>query len=426
MAVFVLDRHKKPLAPCTERRARILLEKRRARVYRMVPFTIRLIDRLVQDSIVPELKLKIDPGSKATGLALNRVDNYGEHVVWLGELRHRGAAIREKLTQRRAFRRRRRNANLRYRAPRFNNRRKPKGWLVPSLQHRVDGVANLVSKIGRVTPVACLTVEIVRFDMQLMQNSEISGVEYQQGTLAGYEVREYLLEKWGRKCAYCGITGMPLQIDHIEPKSCGGSNRISNLTLACAKCNAAKSNRPVEEFLSENPQLRKQILAQAKTPLRDAAVVNSTRKAICQVLQQTGLAVATSTGGRTKWNRVRFGIPKSHALDAACVGQVDTVTGWQKPVCGIKSMGRGAYQRTQLNAFGFPRGYLMHAKSVFGFQTGDLVEALVPKGKYQGKHIGRVAIRERGSFVVKTAFHTVDVSYKHCGLVQRADGYQYF
>jgi hypothetical protein len=48
--------------------------------------------------------------------------------------------------------------------------------------------------------------------LQKLENPEISGIAYQQGTLAGYELREYLLEKWGRKCAYCDATNVPLQI----------------------------------------------------------------------------------------------------------------------------------------------------------------------------------------------------------------------
>ena len=75
-----------------------------------------------------------------------------------------------------------------------------------------------------------------------MQHPEIFGIEYQQGELAGYEVREYLLEKWGRKCTYCGKENIPLQIEHIIPKSKGSSNRISNLAIACEKCNQKKGN----------------------------------------------------------------------------------------------------------------------------------------------------------------------------------------
>jgi len=96
-------------------------------------------------------------------------------------------------------------------------------------------------------------MELARFDMQRIQNPEISGVEYQQGELMGYEVREYLLEKRDRTCAYCGKTDIPLEIEHIVPKSKGGSNRVSNLTLACTECNMKKGNKPLEQFLSRKP-----------------------------------------------------------------------------------------------------------------------------------------------------------------------------
>ena len=76
-------------------------------------------------------------------------------------------------------------------------------------------------------------MELVRFDMQQIENPEISGVEYSQGTLAGFEQREYLLEKWGRKCAYCDAKDVPLNLDHIHSRANGGSNRVSNMTMAC-------------------------------------------------------------------------------------------------------------------------------------------------------------------------------------------------
>ena len=72
MAVFVLDRSGRPLMPCTEKRARLLLERRRARGHKVMPFTIRLVDRLVEDSAFQALRVKLDPGSKTTGMALVR------------------------------------------------------------------------------------------------------------------------------------------------------------------------------------------------------------------------------------------------------------------------------------------------------------------------------------------------------------------
>lgn len=437
MSVFVLDKHKRPLMPCSEKRARLLLARGRAVVHRRVPFVIRLKDRTIERSEVQPLRVALDPGSRATGMALVReketVDTGTGEVsrqrtaLNLFELVHRGHRIRKQLDQRRQFRRRRRGANLRYRAPRFDNRRRPQGWLAPSLRHRVDTTMAWVRHLCRWIPVSAIGIETVRFDTQKLQNPEISGVEYQQGELAGYEVREYLLEKWGRECAYCGAEDTPIEIEHIVPKSRGGSDRVSNLTLACRTCNQAKGNRDIREFLAHDPERLAKILAQAKTPLRDAAAVNATRWALYRALVDTGLPVEAGTGGQTKWNRTRLGIPKTHALDALCVGQVDKVRDWQVPVLRIRCTGRGSYQRTRLTKQGFPRGYLTRSKSAFGFQIGDLVRAVVTKGKKAGTYLGRIAIRASGSFNIQTAGGLVQgIHHRFCTLLQRADGYGYF
>lgn len=436
MAAFVLDCRKKPLMPCSEKRARLLLGRGRARVHRLVPFTIRLIDRQVEDSALQRLRVKIDPGSKTTGIALVRESEKTDaetgavrelaHVAFMAELAHRGHAIRDALAQRSAFRRRRRGANLRHRAPRFDNRTRPAGWLAPSLQHRVQTTMTWVRRLQRLAPVVAVSQELVKFDTQALQNPEIGGVEYQQGALVGYEVREYLLEKWRRTCAYCDTQNVPLHVEHIVPRARGGSNRASNLTLACEPCNTAKGAQPVEAFLAHDPKRLTRILAQAKAPLRDAAAVNSTRWALFHALRSTGLPVETGTGGRTKFNRTRFGLPKTHALDAVCVGAVDAVTDWRMPTLQIKSTGRGSYQRTRLDRFGFPRGLLTRKKRHFGFQTGDMVRATVPAGKKAGTHTGRVAVRTSGSFNVQTSQSVVQgIAHRHCRVLQRGDGYGY-
>ncbi len=436
MSVFVLDRSGTPLMPCSEKRARLLLVRGRARVHRLVPFAIRLIDRHAESCAFQPIQIKLDPGSKTTGIALTRINEQtsiatGEIqrevvVLNLFEIIHRGRQISEALTQRAAFRRRRRSANLRYRAPRFNNRRKPEGWLAPSLQHRIDTTAAWVARLRQLAPITGVAQELVRFDFQQMENPEISGVEYQQGTLAGYEVREYLLEKFARTCCYCGAKNVPLNLDHIRPKSRSGSNRVSNLALACVPCNEKKDADPIEAFLAHDPARLAKVLAQVKRPLKDAAAVNSTRWALFNALKSTGLPVVTGSGGRTKFNRHVLGIPKTHALDAACVGQTDALTAWRMPTLSIKCTGRGSYQRTQLNRFGFPRGYLMRQKAVRGFRTGDRVLAVVPAGKKAGVHVGRVAVRASGSFNIQTGLAVVQgIGHKYCRVLQRGDGYGY-
>ena len=325
-----------------------------------------------------------------------------------------------------SLRRGRRSRKTRYRAPRFLNRTRAPGWLPPSLQHRVDTLFSWVKRISKLAPITSLSQELVKFDTQSMTNPEISGAEYQQGTLAGYELREYLLEKWDRRCSYCDAQGISLEIDHVRPLSKGGSNRVSNLTLACRLCNQSKGNQSVEEFLKKQPKRLNQILNGLKASLKDAAAVNTTRWAIFERLKSTGLPVEAASGGRTKFNRIHLGIPKSHALDAVCVGKIEGVKGWQRPTLVIRCTGRGSYQRTRLTKHGFPRGYLMRTKSVHGFQTGDRVQANVPSGRHKGTHKGRVAIRATGSFNIQTPDGVIQgISYRHCRIISRADGYSY-
>lgn len=386
----------------------------------MYPFTIRLVDRTLQESILQPLRCKIDPGSKVTGIAIVREAAEKQAVITLIELTHRGSFIRDAL-QARSAKRRRRRSTLRYRAPRFNNRRKPNGWLPPSLRHRLETTGTWINRLRKRAPITALTCETVRFDTQKLVTPDIEGIAYQQGTLLGYEIREYLLEKWGRQCAYCDAKNTPLQVDHITPRSRGGSNRIDNLTLACSSCNLKKSNLPIAIF---SPKRAKNICS--KPPLRDAAAVNSTRKALLDHLKSLHLPCEVGTGGQTKFNRERLNIPKTHALDAACTGTVVSLSSWQIPTQQIICKGRGSYQRTRSDRFGFPRGFLLRKKRVDGFQTGDQIIAVVPAGKKKGNYIGRVAIRASGNFNVQTTDGVVQgIASKHCRLVQRSCGYNY-
>ncbi|MFZ3499918.1 RNA-guided endonuclease IscB [Streptomyces sp. 5.8] len=425
--VFVLDRHGIPLQPTSPARARRLLRQGRAVVARHTPFVIRLKDRTVHASQVDGVELGIDPGSKLTGIAVFTAKDGHRRGLYALELAHQGGAIRDRLATRAAYRRGRRSRNLRYRAPRFSNRTRPKGWLAPSLRHRVDTTMSWTTRLARWAPVRTVHVERVAFDTHAMsQGGQLEGAEYQHGTLHGTEVREYLLTKWGRACAYCGATGVPLNIDHIRPRSRGGSDRISNLCTACIPCNEKKSNQPVEHFLRKSHRLLTHILAQGKAPLRDAAAVNATRWALWHALAAVFPAVCTASGGRTKWNRHRTGTPKTHTLDALCVGEFDSVTRTPARVLVVAATGRGSYARTRTDKYGFPRLRLPRQKQFFGYQTGDLARAVVPTGKKTGTHIGRIAVRSTGSFNIKTAQGLVQgIGHRHFRLLQRADGYAY-
>jgi len=393
------------------------LKQGKAAVLRRYPF-ILILKAAHADAEIATLRLKIDPGSKTTGLAIVN-DSAGE-VIWAAELTHRGEAVHEALVKRRAVRRSRRSRHTRY--------RKPKGWLPPSLTSRRENVLAWVSRLRKFCPITALSMDLVKFDMALMQNPTLHGEAYQQGTLCGFELREYVLCKWNHTCAYCGAANVPLELDHVIPRSCGGSDRESNRVPACHRCNQRKGNYSLQEFLQARPAVLHRIQTHLKTPLAGAAAVNSLRWALYQRLQAIGLPIEVGSGGRTKWNRVSRGLPKTHWLDAAVVGastpqvlHVERVVPWL-----IWSTGRQRRQMCLVDEDGFPRSHAKESSRVRGFGTGDMVRAIVPTGKKVGTYVGRVAVRANGSFNITTKVGTIEgISARYMRTIQRSYGYRY-
>lgn len=423
--VFVIDTEKRPKDPIHPAQARQLLRNGKAAIFRKFPFTLILKEARPESTVQP-LRIKIDPGAKTTGIAIVN-DTTGE-VVFAAELQHRGFAIRESLTNRRQLRRGRRARTTRYRKPRFHNRKRLEGWLPPSLMSRVYNIETWVKKIIKSAPITAISQELVKFDTQLMQKPDIQGEEYQQGTLQGYETREYLLEKWGRNCVYCCKPNLPLQVEHIAPRAKGGSNRISNLTLSCEKCNQKKGTKDIKDFLKKEPEKLKKILDQAKKPLVATAAVNATRFKLLEVLKATGLPVETGSGGLTKLNRTQQGLEKTHWIDAAVVGKSTPeklIIKEVKPLL-IQAVGHGSRQACRTDGYGFPNRYVPRIKIHFGFQTGDIVKAIVTTGKKVGEYVGKVAIRSSGSFNIATKNGLVQgISHRFCKRIHAKDGYSY-
>ncbi len=414
--VFVIDTNKKPLNPVHPARARELLTQGKAAVFRTYPFVIILHDA-VEAEIFGEWELKIDPGSKTSGFALVR----NNEVFWGLHLQHRGGLISKSLEQRANTRRNRKSRKTRYRKPRLTNQNKPDKWLAPSLLHRVQTTETWVNRILKYVPLRCIYVEQVKFDMQKMQNPEASGVQYQQGELQGYRVREYLLEKWQRQCAYCGKKEVPLQVEHIEPKAKGGSNRVSNLCLSCSKCNQKKGSRSVKDFLKNKPKILNQILSQAKSPLRDAAAVNATRNRIVEMLETKLVPVIKGEGCQTKMNRINSELPKEHFLDAASVSDrlIKVVSRINKPLIAI-CKGQGGRQKAALNKYGYP---IRHnpLKPIKGWLSGDIAKRI------DTLEFGRVNPRSKSNSFNFTPFggKAVNVLMDKLTLVHRKDGYTY-
>lgn len=435
--VFLLNADRTFLNMIHPARARELQTKGKAAVFRRYPYVLILKEQILNPAL-KEYRLKIDPGSIGTGFAIQ----CGEDIVFLMELNHRGYQIKSDLQQRAGYRRGRRSRNLRYRKKRFN-RNKPEGWLAPSLMHRVQTIETWIKRFLRYCPIDQIDIEQVRFDTQALQNPEVSGSEYQQGTLFQYEVREYLLEKWGRKCAYCGIQNVPLETEHIVPKSKGGTNRVSNLTLACVSCNTLKGNNPVEQFLADKPNVLKAVLAQAKAPLKDAAAVNATRLCLVKAAKQHCLNVRCQTGGRTKFNRSSQNLPKTHSIDAACVGEsgANIILKTRQPLL-VDCKGHGSRQARRNNNKGFPVisvkldpetnkkivKTIEPKKSYKHATAGDVVKVTLFLDRKQvgaGTYSARVKTPSPKGMEAVIQGHRVAVELKYVQFVHRSDGYAY-
>lgn len=417
--VFILNPDRTPLMPCTAKRARKLLEAGRAAVFRRYPFTIIL--KTESETVSQPLALKLDPGSKTTGMALVLEGKTGRKCIWGAALAHRGMAIKLKLQDRRALRSSRRSRKLRHRPARFQNRTKPAGWLPPSLMHRVLTVKSWVRRLDRWTPLDSLSMELVSFDMQKMMNPDIQREEYQKGTLFGLEVKAYLRQKWDDNCAYCGQKGE--EVEHLVPRSRGGTNRISNLVWSCRKCNEKKGDLTLEQFLVKKPAALRKIQEQQTTSLHDATAVNATKYRLLDELKTFGYPVETGSGAQTSFNRQQRGYDKAHWIDAACVGDSGTsvAVGSLRPLL-IKCMGRGSRQACGTDKYGFPVRHRTRQKVFFGFRTGDIVRAVVTAGKKAGTYIGRVSVRATGSFKLPQAD---GIHQRFCSALHKGDGYGY-
>lgn len=441
---LVISNSKVALAPCHPARARKLLRRGDAAVHRLYPFTIRLKHEPV-DPVSTEIEIKIDPGSKVTGIALVQHSKSGSTVVYGINLHHRGQVIKAKLYSRRNIRRSRRNRKTRYRKPRFSNRTTATGWLAPSIMHRVLTVQTWIYRLMRYSHVVKGSVELVKFDMHKLKNPGIVGKDYQQGPLFNTQMREYLLSKFNHTCVYCGGASKDKYLvwEHVVPRSKGGSDSSTNAVLACSCCNRLKGNQSLREWLSKldkplYPALKDhRIVLKKRLPgiikklpkgnLRDAAVVNAIRYRLGDYLGAL-VPFQYHVSWLTKVNRKRLGYVKDHWIDAAVLG-TDTVdlSPKLKPV-HIYCTGHGDRQMTRVNKFGFPRTGAKTLLPAFGYRTGDLVRLDHPK---HGCWVGKVAIRLTGSFVLTTKdpatglTKKVNSNYRYFTKLHSRDGYTY-
>ena len=460
--VIVLDKHKKPVGFMKEKHARKLMEQKRACIYRFFPTVIILMDKDVRDmENLPTYRIKIDPGSKHTGIAF--VCNETNEVMFYEQIEHRADDIVSKMQTRKQARHNRRNRETPYRRCKYKDgdtfkSERGKGKLPPSIKSIGDNIINHIKKMKRFVNITDVSFEAVRFDTQLLDNPDREGIEYQQGEMYGYELREYLLDKYQHTCQYCGgVSKDPvLEREHILPKSRGGSDKLKNATLSCSCCNREKNNLTPEEWLKKIKSANAGIPEDELSDLTKARIngiqnvikhkitggsnkycawVSSTRKYVEEFLYETfgEEHVECSSGGRTKYNRINIlNLPKDHHYDALSVGNIPD-GGYKDKTNGyclyIKATGRGNRLRGLVNACGvIVTKWTDRAKTYNGLKTGDIVRVEIPSGKYKGAYIGRIMIRKSGHHDVKPLGWTKRVTgtkqstYK---VLQAADGYSY-
>ncbi|MFX1465616.1 MAG: RNA-guided endonuclease IscB [Promethearchaeota archaeon] len=390
--IYVLNMRRQPLMPTTQHKGKKLLHEGKAKIVKRCPFTIQL--NYATGETRQPITLGVDIGYMKIGFSA-KTDKL-ELISGTVKLRK---DVSKKIEERRIYRRTRRT-RLGYRPPRFNNRERPEGWLAPSIKHRLDSHIRLVEKLEMLLPIAFKKVEVANFDTQKMQNPEITGVEYQQGTLQGYEVREYLLEKWGRTCAYCGKTNVPVEVEHIVPTSRGGTDRVSNLTLSCRKCNLKKGDKTAMKF--GYPRIQQQ----AKHPLKAPALLNNIRWRIVE-----HLAAEHTYGYITKYERNKLELEKSHVNDAFVIaGGTDQERCRPYKVIQVRRNNRSL----QKNRKGF-KPFIRRQK--YQMQPHDLV-------KYNGKSYKVQGVFNYGTWVRLRNLHgaIVNTNIKNVKLLKYRKG----
>ena len=437
----VLSSDGQPLMPCHPARARKLLAKGRA-----VPhhnkgiFGIRLLDRTRAESAVQDVGLNIDPGSDTTGFAIATDNEDGQRTVLAAvELKHRAKAIKATMTSRRQHRRTRRG-RLRYRAPRFDNRRRQPGTLPPSVDSLRADTMRAVNTLTELYPISNISIERNKFDPQLMANPDIKGIEYQRGTLFGWQVRAYILERDGGRCVYCRRRNVRLQLDHVRPRATG-SDRVDNLVACCRDCNVKKANQPIEQFLADQPELLKLILKRLqRSSLAGAAHVNAALPAIVRDLWQLSLPLSSTDAASVSWNRQQLNVPKTHCYDAALQGQeFTTIASLPSRVLVLRPNNGRSKQKANVDRDGTPVGkpfraqqrlprHLRRSNPAVGhsdrsqrhgpqlISTGDTV-------MLNGR-IGRAVIKARGT---RVALHRtkpqISAKISDCCLIARRPGH---
>ena len=318
--VYVLNKNAEPIMP-TKRHGHVrwLLKQGLAKVVDRKPFTIKLLYDC--DNYVQPIELGIDSGYLHVGLSAKTEK---EELMAIDAVLLSGQ--KERLHDRASYRKNRRQRK-RHRKPRFENRHatKQKGWLAPSIRHKLESHFKLVKMVMSKLPISSIKVEVGNFDIQKIKNPNISDKEYQNGEQKDFwNLREYILFRDKHKCQNDNCknkdTNPILEVHHIKYRSKGGTDCPDNLITLCNKCHTP-ANHKEGHFLYDWMITNKET-----NSFCDAAFMNVVRWRLVEELSKTGLYIDTTYGCETKSKRIALGLEKSHATDAFVIAGGTTQT----------------------------------------------------------------------------------------------------
>ena len=400
MFVYVLNCHGQPLMPCQARKARLLLKAGKAKVARMVPFTIQLL--YGSSGYTQEVSLGVDAGTQHIGASATTE----KVVLFEAEVKPR-TDIQELLAARKQFRRARRNRKTRYRQARFLNRKKRDRWLAPSVQHKVDAHLKAIRLVHKLLPISRTTIEVAQFDLQKIKNPDINGVEYQQGPQLGFwNVREYVLFRDNHTCQWCKGKSKDcvLNVHHIESRKTGGDSPDNLITL-CETCHDLTHRTHQEHTIKRKSK-----------GFRDASQMGIVRWRIYEQAKASFPDVHLTYGYITKHTRITNELGKSHLIDARCMSgnPLASSDGTWHLVMLVRRNNRQLHKATIRK--GGKRQRNTAPKYVHGFRLFDCV-------CYQGKICFVFGRRSSGYFDLRlldgTKVHA-SVSCKKLYVVQKA------
>ncbi len=400
MFVYILNCHGQPLMPCYPRKARLPLKAGKARVVKMVPFTLQLL--YGSSGYKQEVSLGIDAGTGHIGVSATTEQD----VLFEAEVQPR-TDIQKLLATRSQFRHARRSRKTRYRQRRFRNRKKRLGWLAPSVRHKVEAHLKTIRLVQSILPVHHTTIEVAQFDIQKLRNPQIEGREYQQGPQLGFwNAREYVLFRDAHRCQWChGKSKDPvLNVHHLELRKTGG-DRPENLITLCETCH---------HLIHRTHQEHK--LERSSSSFRDATQMGIIRRNIYEQVHATFPNVHVTYGYITKHTRITHELGKSHIVDARCISahpQAASDTTWYA-LTFVRRNNRQLHKATVRK--GGKRQRNAAPKVVHGFRLFDCV-------RYQETICFVFGRRSSGYFDLRTldgrSIHA-SAHYKHLKRVQRA------